>query len=603
MASLGLRIAHHFGMRGIGRMQEYLLGLGLGASVMAYFMFLLGILRLYAGWTAWLVLFGLLLVCWKDAVWLIQSMTGHWVLIWHQIRYGQQLAIIPLVLIAVSALIRLAGALSPPAYQDALIYHLTLPRQYILVHALGFVPGVQPYGQFPQNTEMLFLWGMLLRSEVAAQVIHWGFGIILIGLVFRLAHRQLPLLWSLLGAGIFYAGGDVAAQSGAAGNDLVVAAFQVLAPLTALRFFETQQKRWLTVSALFVGVAGGCKYTGALVGIPLAFMVVWYSLWERKWSLGRASFITVLFSLIALVPLIPWFVKNIVLVGNPVFPMFQAVFPTRAGVPAVDNLITPGFIPHVRAIQTLRGFLASPFSLTFNPDAIIGGSYVGPVLLGTIPLLPLMWVHLSAGVKRLLFVGISYFVVWYWTVPYPRFLLGALALMSIPATVIAYRLARSGGVWGTVLVKVVLLIWLVCGLGFSWYFHRTALPYVFGTQSYVDNARARMALEANFNLYDQMLWVNDLPPDQSAVLINDSRGYLLNRPFYVARDMSTLCRRYSPNRLARCFNGFGIKFILFSKLGNANSPLIAEEIVALERSGKLRVIKQDSLAILYEIVD
>src|SRR3989339_728843 len=65
-------------------------------------------------------------------------------------------------------------AFVPESWFDALVYHLGLPSYYIANKE--FVPS--PYNIFSylnQNSEMLFLWSLLMKSEVALKLLNWTF--------------------------------------------------------------------------------------------------------------------------------------------------------------------------------------------------------------------------------------------------------------------------------------------------------------------------------------------------------------------------------------------------------------------------------------------
>ena len=66
-------------------------------------------------------------------------------------------------------------ALLPPTDWDGLFYHLTGPKLYL--QAGQIVGGIDiPHLNFPSLMEMLFTWAMLLRSDIAAKLLHALYG-------------------------------------------------------------------------------------------------------------------------------------------------------------------------------------------------------------------------------------------------------------------------------------------------------------------------------------------------------------------------------------------------------------------------------------------
>jgi hypothetical protein len=77
----------------------------------------------------------------------------------------------------------LLTALAPPLKFDALVYHLVLPRQYLLAGRMVYVPQIIYWGM-PQTAEMMYTWAMSLGGESAAVVLGWLVGLVaLVGLL------------------------------------------------------------------------------------------------------------------------------------------------------------------------------------------------------------------------------------------------------------------------------------------------------------------------------------------------------------------------------------------------------------------------------------
>lgn len=80
--------------------------------------------------------------------------------------------LVPLVLVLL--LLLSTVAVLPPRQSDAFVIHAALPNYYINMGRI--VPN--PYhfhSYFPANTEMLVMWALLFKSEVAAMGIPWCF--------------------------------------------------------------------------------------------------------------------------------------------------------------------------------------------------------------------------------------------------------------------------------------------------------------------------------------------------------------------------------------------------------------------------------------------
>src|SRR5437764_1476369 len=98
---------------------------------------------------------------------------------------------LPLLIVAIlSVSIPLFMALTPPTAWDGLVYHLTIPQRAIAEGRLVPQHDIIPHEDFPLLMSSLFLAAMDVRSDIAAQGIHWVYGVLCISLVALCAYRQ-----------------------------------------------------------------------------------------------------------------------------------------------------------------------------------------------------------------------------------------------------------------------------------------------------------------------------------------------------------------------------------------------------------------------------
>src|SRR5262249_38863643 len=72
----------------------------------------------------------------------------------------------------------LVSALAPPTACDAMCYHLELPKRFLEQHTLVYLPDSDNC-TYPLLVEMWYLWALALNDGTAAQLVHWGLGIVL----------------------------------------------------------------------------------------------------------------------------------------------------------------------------------------------------------------------------------------------------------------------------------------------------------------------------------------------------------------------------------------------------------------------------------------
>ena len=72
-------------------------------------------------------------------------------------------------------LLSIGSALAPAFANDALVYHLAVPKAFLQAGGLGHLPN-NIYSLFPQQIEMLYLFALALGSDSLAQLT--GLGIV-----------------------------------------------------------------------------------------------------------------------------------------------------------------------------------------------------------------------------------------------------------------------------------------------------------------------------------------------------------------------------------------------------------------------------------------
>jgi 4-amino-4-deoxy-L-arabinose transferase-like glycosyltransferase len=221
--------------------------------------------------------------------------------------------------LALTLVLTLMLALTPPISWDGLFYHLTGPALYIAQGRIAPLDINIPHLAFPSLLEMLYGLAMLLRGDGAAKLLHLIYGLLLAALVYRLSRRwqgQEEARWSLL---LLVGMPMIAVLAAWAYNDLALALYQLAALYALLAWQETGRMGWLRTGGILTGLALGLKYTAfSLPLIGLAYLLI--SRPPRfEHALGRwraACAFTLLAGLVAA----PWYLRNWAFTGNPVYP-------------------------------------------------------------------------------------------------------------------------------------------------------------------------------------------------------------------------------------------------------------------------------------------
>ena len=281
---------------------------GLGLGIVSFITFGLGLVGLLNSILFWvLLLLALLLLrrdlgtAWSDA---------RTVRILLPTRFEQLLGGFCLVSLLMAVII----ALTPPIAWDAQTYHLVIPKMDIARGVISAPPDI-PYFSFPSLVEMVYLAAMLLKGDIVPQLIHLGYlGLVLLGL-YALAERYLNARIGIMACAILIAVPSIIMVASWAYVDLALAFYAFIAFFAWLNARQTTEWRWYVLTGVFAGMAAGVKYTALIIPVAL-FVLILLTQESRRM---RFAFSFLLSSgLVAL----PWYIRNLIFTGNPVYPFF-----------------------------------------------------------------------------------------------------------------------------------------------------------------------------------------------------------------------------------------------------------------------------------------
>ncbi len=211
------------------------------------------------------------------------------------------------------ALLALPAALCPETVFDPLRYHLALPDLYLRAGRV-VMPDRFLFAAYPQGAEMLYAPALAFGSTVSARLLHWQALPIAALIVHGALAGSAPGLATLAAASLA-AAPLLARHAATAGVDmfrLMLDAAACAAILRALTPGRRPGRDWTEAGWLF-GTGCGIKYLGA------------YSLGGAVAALGLvvprvAGRHVVRILGVAAALAVPWGIKNLLFMGNPLYP-------------------------------------------------------------------------------------------------------------------------------------------------------------------------------------------------------------------------------------------------------------------------------------------
>lgn len=512
MAGLGRRLLRWLSVTPCDSLETFVFSVGIGSGLLAYAVLGLGL----AGLLYQPVMYGLVaaaaLFVWPEwkGVSLVSTLRRA-LQPFLQTRLGVALALLLLFGVTLNFL----GALAPISCSDALALHFGVPKIWLQHHRIGEIL-FDWESYHAMVVDLLFLLGMALHSDILGALIHWLFSVLIILEILSLCARHLPAANPLVAASIFYLSGLVAWEATSGFVDLGLTFYTVLAVHAFLNWKDRGTRSWVSVSGLCAGLAAATKYQGLIVPVLLGVLLLLPGMRPRQ---GLGVWRRLLDFVVPVVLLIlPWWVKNFVQTGDPMYPIFSAF----RGDPQAQAILS--WVASVtNAGTSVFDLLALPFRLTFSGEAFGHSELIGPLYLSLLPFAAIsLRQHLPLRVFWLFTLGFS--LIWFLTCQQVRYLLPVLPLAAIACSLALERLVRVG-----LLVRGAATVALMAALSFggavTLVYNAALVPGAFGLEP-KDTFLAKRAW-----FYDDIRWMNGHLPRDARVLFLARAGYYLDREY------------------------------------------------------------------------
>jgi hypothetical protein len=444
----------------------------------------------------------------------------------------------------------LLAAIAPPTANDALMYHLALPKAFLGSSGLGEVP-YNMASYFPLGVEMHAVWAMLLgrvgsprMGEAAAGATLAAFGPLVVLVTYGWARaRRLDRTWSALAALAVASIPSVYFVVAGQGVDVAVAGYSALALVAAGRWWATLDSRWLRLIAAAVGFALSTKLSAVALIVPLTVAVLLRgALIERAdRSPGQPSAgATVMMGLgslgVGILLASPWYIRTLMWTGSPLFPLYSTLWPGHA--PGWDSgraeLLDALLQVYGRSANALD-YLLSPFSVSILAQPELPRHYegvLGPAFLVGTPLV--IWAfrrrYLDVDLRLASLVAGGIFVLWLLGSQVVRYLLPAMPPMAVA---IAASAAAATVNWGPRAGRLLRGLFLATAVAnvlvvIAWFAELNPLQVVLGGETRSTFLSRRLD---SFPYYETIN--HDLPPGARVWLIDTQRDtYYLERPYF-----------------------------------------------------------------------
>lgn len=372
---------------------------------------------------------------------------------------------------AVLLAIPLVGVLTPSTASDwdSLAYHLAVPKIFHLQKAISSISFIH-HSNFPAAVDYWFIAGEQYGGQNLSKSFTWLFTAFGCIAIFGYIRSRFTSTAGWISAIAFLSIPMVMWESGTAYIDVANGLFAGFGFVFAAEYIEKSEKGSLWIAAILLSLAAGSKYTGLqAIGIASIVGLIFLEGAEKVSSVKLGALAAAFAS--------PWYIKNWIVVGNPVYPFFYSVLHGKnwdefQGKIYSEEQHTFGYHGATNLGQSILGLVTSPGRFT-NPIpssgtgfafvtlgfAVVVGAIIGIVrglvsrfdkALATMILIQLVaWFALSQQSRYILALVVpmlcflSRGLEWK---PLGKFVIGAVALQAVASlwiykeTILAERL-------------------------------------------------------------------------------------------------------------------------------------------------------------------
>lgn len=470
-----------------------------------------------------------------------------------EVRAGNRVLAFTVPLLELMLGLLLLQTLAPPTGYDPLMYHLSAPKRFLELGQLTFLPDLQQ-ANMPFTVDLLYLIGLAFGSDEMPGTLHLAFALALAIAIYSFGREHVDERTGAFGAVIFLSGTVVSVFAPMADVDFGLALFDFLAVTAFVRWLVTGRRGYLVLCGALLGLALSTKYLGGITALALGAALVW-QLARRLHMRPFRQLVgdLLLFGLPAALIAAPWYLKNWVLLGSPIWPFLAPGEPALNVV--LGNNVTLG--------REWYDWLLLPWRLYFGTAHEYPLARL-PLLLLVLPLYMLLPKHrLLTG---LLSLAAFHFLIWtqgahvirYLTSAQPDLCLGAGYVLAHLARL--PRLERIGPPLAAGMLVAGLALGTACS-GVPVMFQRPFLQTV-GLESretYLLRGVPNHSLVTRLNHQGEDV--------RGVLLIGDRRGFYLDAPTWVDVSLGafqTLATAPDPSAARAYLDGIGVSHVLVS---------------------------------------
>ncbi|KPJ57784.1 MAG: hypothetical protein AMJ42_04375 [Deltaproteobacteria bacterium DG_8] len=393
------------------------------------------------------------------------------------------------------------NALAPVTDYDSMVDHYGLPNIFIQEHRICYLPE-NVLSAYPLTMEMLFTLGSLLRGYEVSNLIQYGVSVLFLLSIFIFTRRYFDHQTALLTSVLLFSTPLIVHTFSRPGADMGLALFNCLGLFSLITWFEARKDRWLISSAIFTGFALGTKYTALFFCLGLLGLMLFGRLLLGNHKQKKNFSKVCIFFLVSIAVASPWYIKNWITTGNPLFPAFYNIF-------GGDDYSYAMALRHLKdahhpeiSLSSIKDFVIIPYRLFADP--YLYGVPIGPFFIFFWPFMLLLRKGHTI-IKYLIIFVFAYFTLWAFSFQQTRYMISAIGASAILGGFVFEELRRARERCLCYFSVFFIIMVMTCNICIFLSRSRIALdpfPVVFGVVSKSDYLKKYLSIAYGNRFYD-----------------------------------------------------------------------------------------------------
>jgi len=497
-----------------------LISLGLGAGAYAVAIFVVGILGILYSWMLLaLIVLGLIAGVKRFSI-LVGDFKSYLEQDDIEATFSPARIVLAIVALIVGMMVFMS-VLMPEIFYDALYYHDAFGALYLIRHRIEVYP-FAVHSAMPSYVNLLYVPLLAFGDAETVKLGHFAFGLGSCLWIYAMGARWFGDNAGLCGAVLFASLPGVGIMAGLGAVDLGICFFALGSLVLLARWiFEREGRGVLLASAIFLGVAVGSKYSALAVGVVAAVGVAAGTMERGKYT-KEALYDVLLFGGISLAVAAPWFLRNLIVLHNPIYPALEPE--GSAGYFAYWNLKHDS----AKLYSWVETFWKLPGDVVFRKGAFGAGADISPGIF--LLFAGLVWGIFQKGFSRWAVVGVLIlYILWARSLLIVRYFYPGL---GIAAVLCGGMLLREGRRRTTAAVAVIAVLAIsLIGLRNLVRFHES---YYRGAFQYLSSSMPSDKYLARFTPHSAIAkWIGKNTPYYSTklLLVGETKGYYFGRNY------------------------------------------------------------------------